>query len=270
MSLATDKDILLNTQYDTDKNLSARINLHQKYSINKYNFFSWVFDHMNINSLDNVLELGCGNGVLWLNNNERIPKEANIILSDFSCGMLEAATANLKDSVSKFSFELIDAQSIPHEVNTFNVILANYMLFHIPDIDLALSEIRRVLKPDGRFIATTAGKEHMKEIREILIEFDSEIHFPSDDTILRFGLENGEELISKHFDNVDVLLYKDGIELRESKPLVDYILSFKGAGNISNKLTEERVTDLYSFIDSKIKSDGSIYITKQPCLFKAW
>ena len=68
----------------------------------------------------------------------------------------------------RFTFEKIDAQSIPYRTDSFDAVIANHMLYHIPDLGKTLSEIRRVLKPEGHLYATTVGLNHMAELRACL------------------------------------------------------------------------------------------------------
>ena len=73
----------------------------------------------------------------------------------------------LRHTDLQFTFEVVDAQLIPYEKHTFNVVIANYMLYHVPDLAKALSEIRRVLQPKGRLYATTVGLNQMAELRKV-------------------------------------------------------------------------------------------------------
>jgi SAM-dependent methyltransferase len=99
-------------QYRDGTNLNARILLHMKFSTNPYGWFGWVFDQFNLPAQGRILELGCGAGTLWMDNLERIPPGWEIILSDFSDGMLNQAQANLSQKRS-FFFKQVDARSTP-------------------------------------------------------------------------------------------------------------------------------------------------------------
>ena len=62
----------------------------------------------------------------------------------------------------------MDAQSISYEDEIFDAVIANHMLYHVPDRMKAIAEIKRVLKWGGRFIATTVGSHHLKEMNNWL------------------------------------------------------------------------------------------------------
>jgi ubiquinone/menaquinone biosynthesis C-methylase UbiE len=93
MSQISNQNYLLHDQYKDSSNFSARVELHRRFSTNKYGWHRWVFDHIKAAPDSNVLELGCGPGLLWRANRDRIPDDWHITLSDFSPGMLQEARA---------------------------------------------------------------------------------------------------------------------------------------------------------------------------------
>ena len=103
---------------------------------------------------------------LWMECVNRIPTGWVITLSDLSSGMVASARRNLKTTGRNFKFKEIDAQFIPYDEQTFDVVIANHMLYHVPDKIKAIAEIKRVLKPNGRLIATTVGNLHLMEMND--------------------------------------------------------------------------------------------------------
>ena len=92
-----DQNYLLNEQYKNAANLNARVDLHRRFSVNKQGWHRWVFEQFAIGENSKVLELGCGPGLLWLSNRDRIPANWQIVLSDFSAGMLSEARQQLSE-----------------------------------------------------------------------------------------------------------------------------------------------------------------------------
>lgn len=251
-------------QYKNASNLNARIRLHQLFSTNKYGWQHWLFDQFKLPPQGRILELGCGTGLLWLENLERLPSGVELLLSDLSEGMLQLAQDNLKSHKHGFQFKIIDAQSIPFEDQAFDMVIASHMLYHVPDRAKALSEIRRVLKPSGRFYASTLCQGNMQELTDLVCRFDPQLaawgKLPSD----AFDLENGAAQLRKYFARVELRRYPDALEVTDAALLTDYILS----GRI--ELPAERRPDLAEFVRQEIQAHGgTLHISKEAGLFEA-
>jgi Methylase involved in ubiquinone/menaquinone biosynthesis len=255
-------------QYKNSANLSARISLHDLFSTNKYGWHKWLYDQLGLCEDINVLELGCGNASLWLRNVDRIPKNCKITLTDISEGMLEDARKNLGDYSKNFNFNHADAQNIPYEDNSFDVVIADHIFYHISDKQKALSEIRRVLKSNGYLFLSTIGKNHLIELRELLKEYKSNIVIAQSDFAEDFGLENGAEQISNYFDAIELLRYEDSLIVSEIEPIINYLYST--TGNSKEVLVGENLKNFEKLVENKMKVTGSIFITKDTGVFKAY
>ena len=261
----SDKRLL--EQYENASNLRNRINIHEVFSINKYGWMRWYFDELDIPEQCKILELGCGDANLWRKNKDRIPKNLDITLSDFSKGMLNDAKITLGEKAKDFKFEIIDATDIPYNDCSFDLVIANHMLYHVESIEKALSEIYRVLKPGGYFYASTVGQNHMSEIRDIMLKFKSEtMDLKSSDITSRFQLENGVEKLKKWFSNIEMKRYEDSLIVTEAIPIIDYIFSMPG--NVRESFNKERLDELNKYLKDKIATEGGIYITKDTGFFK--
>ena len=170
MDRVADQQYLVGEQYRDSSNLSARIRLHKLFSTNGYGWHRWVFDHLADLSGDaRILELGCGRGDVWTENRDRIPPDWGITLSDLSPGMIENAKIESRMAQGAlFDYEVIDAQSIPNPEATFDGVVANHMLYHVPDRAKGIAEIHRVLKPGGLLFAATNGRGNMGALRDML------------------------------------------------------------------------------------------------------
>jgi ubiquinone/menaquinone biosynthesis C-methylase UbiE len=265
MSKLSNQKYLLTNQYKDASNLNARARLHTLFSTNKYGWQRWVFEQLKLTPGSRVLELGCGPGYLWLENLDRLADSWEITLSDFSPGMLAAAQQNLSHSHFPFKFERVEAQSIPFGDESFDLVIANHMLYHVPDRPKAFSEIRRVLKLGGRFYAATNGQTHLQELAELVRSFEPETAASEDPfftAILPFSLENGYNQLSAWFADVSLRRYEDGLIVTQADPLVDYILSGSRAALVAPQ--REVFT---GFIKQKLALQGAIHITKDAGIF---
>lgn len=247
-------------QYKNAKNLNDRISLHEKYSTNKQGWFNWLFYQIDFSRVNRLLELGCGNGKLWQENRIDL-RNREIFLSDISEGMVEEVRNKLG---SDFNCIVADAEKIPFKDSYFDTIIANHVLFYLNDLNLGLKEIDRVLKSDGILYCSTYGKNHMKEITEIVQNFDSRINLSNHSLYDIFGLENGEDILSKYFSNIQRMDYQDSLEITESKPLIDYIMSCHGN---QNEILGPRLNEFKEYIEVLLKNNGKIVVTKQAGLF---
>ncbi|NOZ73109.1 MAG: class I SAM-dependent methyltransferase [Chloroflexi bacterium] len=259
-------EYLLQHQYRNAANLQARIALHQQFSTNSYPWQRWVFDHLHLPEGARVLEIGCGPGQLWLENQDRIPASWDIILSDFSAGMLATARLNLRQIPRSFRYQRINAQAIPFISASFDAVIANHMLYHVPDRPRALAEIRRVLKPGGQLLAATNGARHMEELfalrQRLLPDVD---RYPFQFNRIAFNLENGTEQLAPFFDDITIHHYKDDLIVTESAPLVAYVYSML-SGYALPTTFHDALTDT---IEQEIKNSGAFYIHKYTGLFVA-
>jgi ubiquinone/menaquinone biosynthesis C-methylase UbiE len=176
--------------------------------------------------------------------------------------MVDAAWRNLVVTGRNFKFEQIDAQSIPYPDETFDVVIANHMLHHVPDRKKALSEIRRVLKADGRLFATTLGKDHMREMWDRL---ESVAPVTRETITSAFTFENGTSQLQEFFPRVELSCYEDNLRVTDVSAIVAYVRSMTSTAEFS----EEQFQAIEREFTEAMKKNGEIFITKASGLFEA-
>lgn len=246
--------------YKNAKNLNVRISLHDKYSQNKQGWFPWLFEQIDFSHINKLLEVGCGNGKLWKNNKINL-RNREIFLSDSSQGMVDEVRKTLGND---FNCMVFDCEKIPFKDNYFDAVIANHVLFYVYDINKALEEIRRVLNPLGVFYCSTYGSNHMKEINDIVQEFDSRVILSQTKLYDVFGLENGLDILKPYFKNIKMKRYDDCLVVDKSKPIIDYIMSCHGN---QNEIIGPNLNEFREFVDYIIQEKGYIKITKDAGLF---
>lgn len=246
-------------------NSNSRTLLNQHFSTAEGSWNRWFFDQLDLPGSALILELGCGSGDLWSVNAGRIPEGWEMTLTDFSTTMLNNARRNLRHLDRNVSFELFNANAIPIENDTFDAVIANHLLFYMADWESGIGEMARVLKPGGRLYASTTEENHLKEMSGLVDDFDPEADFWGIQPAEPFYLENGSEEIGKHFAHVETRRYDDHLEVDEADPLVDFILST----NAKSRLVGDRLIAFIDHVESRIRADGKISITKDEGLFVA-
>lgn len=258
----------LKSQYENANNISARIRLHKEYSVNTQGWFPWIYEtgiapilNQKRPSFVEILELGCGEGSLWLENKAHLPQTMHLVLSDISEGMIRDIRRNLGMD-ERFSYETFDCHKIPAKTNTYDIVIANHLLFYCDKIEQVCQEVKRVLKPDGVFLCSTYGSSHMKEITSLVQKFDKRITLAAENLYDRFGLENGQDILGNFFSDIQIQRYEDSISISQAEPLIEYILSCHGN---QNQYLLERYHDFRLFVEKQVKTN--YHITKDAGYF---
>lgn len=207
----------MSEQYATDANLRTRITLHQRFSTAKEDWHRWLFDRVAPPSGARILEVGCGPAEFWKRNRDRIDATWKLTLTDLSPGMIDAAEEVLGE---RAEYAVADAQELPFHDESFDVVLASHMLYHVPDRPRALGEIRRVLVPGGTLHAAANGDGHMRQLDELV---GDDWDFARLGEL--FGLENGIPQLEQFFVDVTEERMESGLEVTELEPLVAYVAS---------------------------------------------
>jgi SAM-dependent methyltransferase len=259
---ALDSAAYVRQQYADGKNLDARVQIHRRFSTNPYSYICWQFDHIGLPPDARVLELGAGSGELWLQNADRIPPGWRVALSDLSAGMVNTLRHNLNGK--PFTYSVLDAQTLPFPDDTFDGVIANFMLYHVPDRDAALREIRRVLKPGCSLFASTIGENHLRELFELGNAAQVGVDFV--DRANPFTLENGFNQVAKWFGTVCLYRYPDALGVTEAEPIVAYLLS----SGVAAGLDADAISKLRRQVEARLEANGGIlHITKDSGFFQA-
>lgn len=254
-------------QYENASNLQARIKIHELYSTNKYGWMRWYFERIKVPENARILEVGCGDCSFWHKNIDRIPEHWDVMLTDFSEGMLKDAKNMLGSMAGRFKFKVADVQCIPFPDSSFDIVLANHMLYHVHDIEKAFSEINRVLKPGGYLYASTIGKNHMAELNSIVKRFEPEaVNTKTWSHTEKFQLENGLQQVSRWFQDVMLERYPDSLVVTDTAPIIEYI--FSRPGNLKEVFKGGRLQELTDYLDCEIQKNNGVHITKDTGFFK--
>ena len=266
----SDARSILQNHYKDPSRLDARRQLHAKYSTNTHGFLAWVFEHLRLPPTCRVLEVGCGSGSLWLENRHRLPAGWKVALSDLSAGMVTAVPRQLSPSGHALRFVVQDAQALALANRCFDAVIANHMLYHVPNRSAAYAEFCRALHPSGQLYAATNSRDNMRELDALVQRFHhapaqgSGASRPMNDSRLRsgFNLENGAAELSQWFASVTLHCYANALVVPEAEPLVAYVRS-------TGRLTEDELTRLQRHVEAVIERSGPIRISKEVGLFEA-
>ncbi len=244
---------LVAQQYRDASNLCTRIDLHARFSTNRQGWLRWLFERIAPAPGARILEIGSGPAAIWRENRVRIDPSWVLMLTDLSEGMVDAARLVLGE---RATYRVADVQQLPFADESFDVVLANHMLYHVPDRRKALEEISRVLVPQGLLHAATNGERHFLELRELVGP-----SWPYRGHVEAFGLETGRRQLESLFEDVTLDRYEDSLEVTQAEPLVDYVLS--------SSVFAGHPEELRATIEEALARAGTFHISKESGVLNA-
>lgn len=211
-------------QYATDEALRIRQEIHEKYTVPQNNFVEWVLKNIAWRGDETVLDVGSGVGSYYKALQAIAPKSQYVGV-DLSAGMLASHPA--KGGVAR-----ADALQLPFPNQTFDVVMANHMIYHLPDIDAGIEEFRRILKPNGVLLVATNGVENMPELKVLmrravvlLARAGAMQVQPPSPSSERFALENGTRYLHRYFYAVMRCDLPSKLVFPSVEPMMDYLQS---------------------------------------------
>jgi SAM-dependent methyltransferase len=178
-------------------------------------FIGWALSHLRVENGDCIVDVGCGPGHFLRRLTESKPS-LRLVGVDLSIGMArEARRAGCPVTAAS-------ADAVPLPAACCDAVLAMHMLYHVPDIELAVRELRRVLRPGGVLLASTIGPGHLAKLRQLAdAPVGDRLPRPSD----RFSLENGASQLQRAFSSIHKTEVGGDVILTEPEPGVAFIAS---------------------------------------------
>lgn len=205
--------------YADDQNIRRRVSLfnyvRQSSKPQPYlsQFFTWQPDAV-------VVDLGCGNGLWTAEASQRAP-DGFVVALDRSMGMLAAVPANAPSAVRI----LADGHHLPLRGASADAVIAAWVLYHLADKDLALGEIRRVLRPDGVLVAATNSAEGDPPLYRIVHGSVEEVVGHSIERWIEpldFTLENGAAVLGHVFHHVETIVAETDFAITDADAVATY------------------------------------------------
>lgn len=219
---ATGADYLAYQYGDADK-LRVRYETHRRYSVIPDNFRGWVIEQCRVRAGMDVLDVGCGPGTY---HTPVIALGARVTGCDASRGMVAEAFGNSRMNRYRVGLTQASAEALPFADASFDRVMANHVLYHVPDIPRALEEMRRVARPGARVVLSTneGGRGRMFGIHEQAAR-DCGFHAT---TIAseRFSLDD-LRLVRSVFPDATVLRIENALAFPETEPALRYYASYQ-------------------------------------------
>jgi ubiquinone/menaquinone biosynthesis C-methylase UbiE len=210
-------------QYRDSTRLARRANIY-KYGTSPIDWFDWVAREARLPVEGRVLDVGCGPGRMWAGG--AFPPGITLTLLDLSEGMVTEALTRVGalDRYRAVDGRRADAKSLPFPDASFDAVLACHMLYHLPDAGVALDEMVRVLRPGGRLVVTTNGRDNMPEMYALgHAVFGGTASDPSG---LSFGIEAAQDGMEERLAEVEVAIFADELRVTDGEDIIGALTSY--------------------------------------------
>ena len=267
--------IIVKRQYATDEKLRLRHDIHARYTLPKKDFIEWAIKMLNLRGDERVLDVGSGPGLYYTRLHELYPNTRYVGI-DLVPAMLES---HGQHNDSEHRLACADVGKLPFADGQFDIVMANHMLYHVENIEEAVAEMRRVLKPGGLLMAATNSQNTMQEMqilmRRAIVLLTRQgaamvrpPSLPSD----HFSLENGTRLLSRHFNAVVRYDLPGHLAFKEVDPPIAYLESSRELREMmlpSDVQWDDVMMIMRQQIGQLIKHMGELMISKLPGLLIA-
>jgi SAM-dependent methyltransferase len=215
--LWTDRSWLQQLQYRTDANLAARQSIYA-YQHPPIDLPAAVLDLAALRGNESIADIGCGNGA-YLAELARRHHAGPVLGVDLSTGMLDAARRRALAAALTAG----DAAALPLRDHAASLTLAAHMLYHVPDLRAAVTELRRVTRPDGQVLVVLNGDGHLRELRDLV----ASLQIVSREGPLgdQLRLNDGQELLAIEFTSVIRHDFTSELRIPRPAPIEHYVRS---------------------------------------------
>lgn len=226
-SITTDRHHLTTHAYATSTHLAARQTIYH-YQHPPITLLEWALDHITWNGQEHVIDIGCGNGTYLRRIATRLGPYGRLRGLDLSHGMLTEIARNWNLEPPLPTLITADIQALPIPSASYDIALAMHMLYHVPDIETAVQELRRIVRPHGILLVSTNGLTDKNELQTLYTTAYTTLTgqpTPNESWPDRFSLEHGAEALRHAFKSVESHALSSELRIPEPEPILRYIES---------------------------------------------
>ena len=259
--LGTERSVVT-AQYGDPSNLQSRVNMYaylrpENPLPDGTTFEDWVLDHLDWTGEESVVDIGCGPGNFLSPISLRAGRVIGI---DLSPGML--ARAREIAPHGRANLAAADIETLPLVADSVDVVIAAFMLYHVPHLDLALEELSRVLHNDGAILAVTNGPGDKAEIRQAWEEAGRRVigsTFKVPRWLDNFNLDNGPTVLGELFDVVTVDRTRGTFQFPDPGPVLSWVQSLRPGFDvgIDDTMWAAVMRELHRLVALEIETHGT-------------
>ncbi|MFD9688408.1 class I SAM-dependent methyltransferase [Kitasatospora sp. NPDC059088] len=253
--------------------LDAKQLAHNRYRTNPRSLTDHLIEALCLRGTEELLDLGCGNGFVLEHIRPHLAS-GHIVGLDIAPGVLDAARHRLAGVATPCDWLEGSADDLSAFADSsFDRVTAIYMAHYVPDLPRCFTEVRRVLRPGGRFLLCTDRPDSMVEMWDVhytaMREMNAPEHLFRATPKARISLTNGAEQLAPHFTSVETRTWQDQLQFADPEPFLAF---YRGQNHCcaSSKpgqdLPAEFFTELEERVRGKVQAaideDGYFALTK--------
>lgn len=247
MTFTADDSAYVRDQYSDDEKLRVRIETHERYS-ERHGFHQWVIGHVAAKPGQRLLDLGSGPG----SDYHPLLPGVDIVALDTSLGMLAKVRAKRVNA---------DAQALPFADASFDRVMCNHMLYHVPDKVLALGEMRRVARAGGRVTITANLRNSYANLWDMRNAALAELGLAAQHGTGWWFAAEDVDLVASVFPDVRVEMWSDALVFPDAEPVLRY-LATGPAGIVDEEDRRRLFALLRPRINAIVARDGTFRVPK--------
>jgi SAM-dependent methyltransferase len=205
-------------EYSNEKRLAARIRIWTEF-LDGPSVVDVAYEAVAETRPRDVLEVGAGWGDLAVRIRDTVG--SRVTATDLSARMV--ALLHQRD----LPVARVDARWLPFPDDAFDAVVANAMLYHLPDPAVAVDEFARVLRPGGRLVATTFGADNLREVWKLVGDVAIQ---------LSFARENGGMILGSAFDEVECRRVRGVVTFPDREEVRTYVSSTLTRADLASQL----------------------------------
>lgn len=264
-SVAIEKIVDIMQTIRANERLDSSFYLHEKYSVNAYGWYPWLFDQLHLKEGMEILGIGCGVGLIWQRSMEKIPESCRVTCLDQNADSLEALRSCAKRERGKIragvEFRMVcgKAEEFSFEAQKYDSVIASYVLGFVRDQDALMEKIRSALKPEGRLFIAASGDRKFHQLHELADEFFGKISPISRQEQVMMSTEELENLMDRHFGKRSMVQYEDSLMIGDADDICRYLFS---ASELAERLDFERKREFADFVARRLEKTGPVKVDK--------
>ncbi|QMU78283.1 class I SAM-dependent methyltransferase [Streptacidiphilus sp. PB12-B1b] len=254
--------------------LASRLNIYS-YLPDGVDTPGWDLKQTSWAGVRDVIDVGCGTG---RHLRRLVQPGLRVVGVDPSIGAVNHAALETPAAYCVVG----DLMGLPFAGNSFDMALAMQMLYNVPDLDRGLSEVRRVLRPGGRFLAGTSGPLHLQELDQVFHESiglllgrpqhgSNAVAGGGDVPVVRrFDLDNGAVRLSRFFDSVERRHVQRELLITEPEAVVRYLHSTRERRESAlpaGVAWSAVMSEVRRHVTGIIRRDGAFHVSFQEGVF---